>query len=100
MQSSTEAHVQWCAERSTSHTEQRLEEMRALLAERREHLPLWHAYGQQLYMAGQVKVSPQICYAAACELAPDACVLRCLHFMTPHPLHQAALDTGYTGYGI
>ncbi len=39
-----------------SHTEPRLEEMRALLAQRREHLPLWHAYGQQLYKSGQAKV--------------------------------------------
>ena len=30
--------------------------MRALLAERREHVPVWHAYGQQLYKAGQAKV--------------------------------------------
>lgn len=37
-------------------TEQRREEMHTLLAERREHLPLWHAYGQQLYKAGQAKV--------------------------------------------
>ena len=37
--------------------EQRLEEMRALLAERRDHLPLWHAYGQQLYKVGQAKVT-------------------------------------------
>jgi hypothetical protein len=37
--------------------EQRLEEMRAVLAERRDHLPLWHAYGQQLYKAGQAKVT-------------------------------------------
>ena len=32
------------------------QEMRVLLAERREHVPLWHAYGQQLYKAGQAKV--------------------------------------------
>ena len=40
----------------TGRPEERLEEMRALLAQRREHLPLWHAYGQQLYKAGQAKV--------------------------------------------
>ena len=30
--------------------------MRALLAERRQHLPLWHAYAQQLFRASQAKV--------------------------------------------
>lgn len=79
------------AGKSTSHTEQRLEEMRALLAECREHLPLWHGYGQQLYKAGHVKVTPNICLAVACELAPpDACVQHCFHLMNPHPLLRAA----------
>ena len=41
---------------NTSQIEQRLEEVRALLAQRREQLPLWHAYGLQLYKAGQAKV--------------------------------------------
>ena len=50
-----ERYVCSCAD-DTSSGEQRLEEMRALLAERREHVPLWHAYGQQLYKAGQAKV--------------------------------------------
>ena len=42
-------------------SEQRLGEMRALLAERRQHLPLWHAYAQQLFRAGQAKVC--ICHS-------------------------------------